>query len=34
MVADGKLPQKGFIKQEDIDYKTFLETPSGKLYNS
>jgi saccharopine dehydrogenase-like NADP-dependent oxidoreductase len=34
MVADHKLPQKGFIKQEDIDYKTFLETPSGKLYNS
>ena len=34
MVADNKLPQKGFIKQEDIDYKTFLETPSGKLYNS
>ena len=34
MVANNKLPQKGFIKQEDIDYKTFLETPSGKLYNS
>ena len=34
LVADGKLPQKGFIKQEDIDYKTFLETPSGKRYKS
>ena len=34
LVADGKLPQKGFVKQEDIDYKTFLSTNSGKLYNS
>jgi saccharopine dehydrogenase-like NADP-dependent oxidoreductase len=34
LVAAGKLPQKGFIKQEDIDYNAFLETQSGALYKS
>jgi saccharopine dehydrogenase-like NADP-dependent oxidoreductase len=34
LVAAGKLPQKGFIKQEEIDYNAFLETQSGALYKS
>lgn len=32
MVADGKLPNKGFIKQEEIDFQEFLSTNTGKLY--
>ena len=32
MVADQKLPQKGFIKQEDIDFNTFMETKNGQLF--
>lgn len=32
MVADGKLPQKGFIKQEEIPLETFLGTANGSLY--
>jgi len=32
MVANGKLPNKGFIKQEEISYVEFLKTNSGKLY--
>ena len=32
MVHDGTLPKKGFIKQEDISFDTFMETESGKLY--
>lgn len=32
LVAGGKLPQKGFIKQEDIDFKTFLSTSTGQYY--
>lgn len=32
MVDKGSLPQKGFIKQEDIPYDTFMETDNGKLY--
>ncbi len=32
MVANGKLPKKGFIKQEEIPYNEFLKTSSGKLF--
>ena len=32
MVRDGKLPQQGFIKQEDIDLDAFLNTNTGSLY--
>ncbi len=34
MVANGKLPKKGFIKQEEIPYNEFLKTSSGKLFLS
>jgi saccharopine dehydrogenase-like NADP-dependent oxidoreductase len=34
MVADGKLPQQGFIKQEDIDFNAFLETTNGSYFKS
>lgn len=33
MVAQGTLPNKGFLKQEDIDWKQFLKTENGKLFN-
>jgi saccharopine dehydrogenase-like NADP-dependent oxidoreductase len=33
MVANGALPQKGFIKQEDIDLGKFLKTKNGGYYN-
>jgi saccharopine dehydrogenase-like NADP-dependent oxidoreductase len=32
MVRDGKLPQQGFIKQEDIKLEDFLATNTGSLY--
>jgi saccharopine dehydrogenase-like NADP-dependent oxidoreductase len=32
MVADGKLPNKGFLKQEEIDLNSFLETENGRLF--
>jgi saccharopine dehydrogenase-like NADP-dependent oxidoreductase len=32
MVADNKLPQKGFIKQEEIPYEAFLETSNGRFF--
>jgi saccharopine dehydrogenase-like NADP-dependent oxidoreductase len=32
MVADQQLPQKGFLKQEEIDFSTFLETQNGQLF--
>lgn len=34
MVADGKLPQKGFIKQEEIDFDAYLSTENGKFYSN
>jgi len=34
MVAKGTLPQKGFIKQEEIDLNTFLATQNGSLFNN
>ena len=33
MVRDGKLPQKGFLKQEDIALDNFLQTKSGALFD-
>lgn len=32
MVANGDLPQQGFLKQEDIDFEAFLGTTNGKLF--
>jgi len=32
MVAKGNLPSKGFIKQEEIPFKVFLETENGQLF--
>ncbi|MEO1308143.1 MAG: saccharopine dehydrogenase C-terminal domain-containing protein [Pseudomonadota bacterium] len=32
MVRDGKLPGKGFLKQEDIPLDDFLAMPTGSLY--
>ena len=32
MVADGKLPQTGFIKQEEIDFQDFLNTQTGSYF--
>jgi len=32
MLKDGKLPQKGFVKQEDIDLKDFLNNRFGSAY--
>ncbi len=33
MVRDGKLPQQGFLKQEDIPLAAFLDTSTGASYN-
>jgi saccharopine dehydrogenase (NAD+, L-lysine-forming) len=33
MVRDGQLPSKGFIKQEEIPFSRFLQSPTGSLYN-
>ena len=33
MVANGDLPQKGFIKQEEIFFEAFCKTKNGALYN-
>lgn len=32
MVADGKLPKSGFLKQEDINFEAFLETYNGSYF--
>jgi len=34
MVRDAVLPQKGFLKQEDIPLDAFLRTSTGALYNT
>ena len=34
MVANGTLPQQGFIKQEDIPLSAFLDTKNGSLYKA
>ncbi len=33
MVADGKLAQKGFIKQEEISFEAFLGTTNGSYFS-
>lgn len=33
LVSKGVLPDKGFLKQEDIPLESFLETTNGRLYN-
>jgi saccharopine dehydrogenase-like NADP-dependent oxidoreductase len=33
MVRDGKLQNKGYLKQEDIRLDEFLKTPTGSFYN-
>ena len=32
MVRDGTLPERGFLKQEDIFLDSFLSTRAGSLY--
>lgn len=32
LVADGILPQKGFIKQEEIPFEEFVKTQTGSLF--
>lgn len=32
LVADGLLPQQGFIKQEDIPFSAFLDTQNGQFF--
>jgi saccharopine dehydrogenase-like NADP-dependent oxidoreductase len=32
MVRDGQLPQRGFLKQEDIPFDRFLATSTGRLF--
>ncbi|HET8715602.1 MAG TPA: hypothetical protein VFM16_07250, partial [Holophagaceae bacterium] len=32
MVRDGKLPQQGFLKQEEIPFEEFLKTKNGSYY--
>jgi saccharopine dehydrogenase-like NADP-dependent oxidoreductase len=32
MVRDGKLPQQGFLKQEEIPFDAFLATKNGAYY--
>jgi saccharopine dehydrogenase-like NADP-dependent oxidoreductase len=34
MVANGTLPQQGFIKQEEISYEAFSKTKNGSLYTA
>jgi saccharopine dehydrogenase-like NADP-dependent oxidoreductase len=34
LVAKGVLPNKGFLKQEEIEREAFLETPSGALFRT
>ena len=33
MVDEGNLPKKGFIKQEEIPFDTFLKTTNGQYFN-
>jgi hypothetical protein len=33
MVSNGLLPQKGFLKQEEIPLEAFLSTTAGSLYS-
>jgi hypothetical protein len=32
MVREGMLPQKGFIRQEEIPFAEYMRTGTGKLF--
>ena len=32
LVSQGTLPQRGFVKQEDIPLRAFLNTTTGRLF--
>ncbi|MSP23931.1 MAG: saccharopine dehydrogenase family protein [Myxococcales bacterium] len=32
LLLEGKLPQKGFVRQEDVNYKEFIENRFGRYY--
>ena len=32
LVRDGRLPQRGFLKQEQVPLAAFLATPTGRLF--
>jgi saccharopine dehydrogenase-like NADP-dependent oxidoreductase len=32
LLLEGKLPQKGFVRQEDVDYEAFTNNRFGKYY--
>lgn len=32
LVATGHLPDRGFVRQEDVDYDAFAGTPTGRLF--
>jgi saccharopine dehydrogenase-like NADP-dependent oxidoreductase len=32
LLFEGKLPQKGFVRQEDVDYQAFIQNRFGKYY--
>ncbi len=32
LLAEGKLPQKGFVRQEDVEYQDFITNRFGKYY--
>ena len=34
MVRAGTLPDRGFLKQEEIDLLHFLETPTGRSFGA
>ena len=34
LVSDGRLPQQGFLKQEDIPLEAFLQTLNGAIYEA
>jgi saccharopine dehydrogenase (NAD+, L-lysine-forming) len=34
LVHEGVLPQRGFIRQEDIPFAAFLATPTGRLFGA
>ncbi len=33
LVSNGTLPARGFIKQENISFETFIKTSNGRLYD-
>jgi saccharopine dehydrogenase-like NADP-dependent oxidoreductase len=32
LVATGRLPDRGFVRQEDVEYDAFVATPTGRLF--